>query len=200
MLGLVAALEPAQEGDTIITDANVCIWWMTNGETNARRDLDNLCRKAQELSLSKGSKVLWRACNQSFAGQYNEAFHSYGQHQQHDRSVAPQLTVVSAPPRHEAFQRMRGTSTLLGGCPSRRRDRTRQQFPDSPAMICDASSHRRRLLATCHVQAFMRRAEVRDGADQGHPLLQGQRAARQRPASACQRRQALTERRMQPLA
>ena len=66
-------------------------------------------------------------------------------------------------------------------------------------MICDASSHRRRLLATCHVQAFMRRAEVIDGADQVHPLLQGQRAARQRPASACQRRQALTERRMQPL-
>src|SRR5712691_3437968 len=117
-----------------------------------------------------------------------------------DFRVAPQLTVVSAPPRHEAFQRMRGTSTLLGGCPSRGRDRTRQQFPDSPAMIGDASSHRRRLLATCHVQAFMRRAEVRDGADQGHPLLQGQRAARQRPASACQRRQALTERRMQPLA
>src|SRR5713101_7971903 len=94
---------------------------------------------------------------------------------------------------------MRGTSTLLGECPSRRRDRTRQQFPDGPAMICDASSHRRRLLATCHVQAFMRRAEVIDGADQVHPLLQGQRAARQRPASACQRRQALTERRIQPL-
>ena len=86
MLGLVAALEPAQEGDTIITDSNVCVWWMTNGKTNARRDLDNLCRKARELSLSKGIKVLWRPCNQSFAGQYNEAFHSYRQHQQHDRS------------------------------------------------------------------------------------------------------------------
>src|SRR2546427_6302183 len=66
-------------------------------------------------------------------------------------------------------------------------------------MIRDASSHRWRLLATCHAQTLMRRAEVIDGADQVHPLLQGQRAARQRPASACQRRQALTERRIEPL-
>jgi len=43
-------------------------------------------------------------------------------------------------------------------------------------MISDASSHRRRLLATCHAQTLMRRAEVLDGADQGHPMLQGQRA------------------------
>src|SRR6266446_1435344 len=66
-------------------------------------------------------------------------------------------------------------------------------------MIRDASSHRRRLLATCHAQTLVRRAEVIDGADHIHPLLQGQRAARQRPASACQRRQALTERRIEPL-
>ena len=66
-------------------------------------------------------------------------------------------------------------------------------------MIRDASSHRRRLLATCHAQTLVRRAEVIDGADHVHPLLQGQRAARQRPASACQRRQALTERRIEPL-
>ena len=94
---------------------------------------------------------------------------------------------------------MRGTPTLFGRCPARRWHRTRQQFPDGPAMIRDASSHRRRLLATCHAQTLVRRAEVIDGADQVHPLLQGQRAARQRPASACQRRQALTERRIEPL-
>src|SRR2546421_12093555 len=32
-------------------------------------------------------------------------------------SVAPRLTVVSAPLRYEAFQRMRGTPTLLGWGP-----------------------------------------------------------------------------------
>jgi Phage integrase, N-terminal SAM-like domain len=63
-------------------------------------------------------------------------------------SVAPQLTVVSAPPRYEAFQRMRGTSTLLGWCPARRWHRKRQQFLDGPAMIRDASGHRRCCPAT----------------------------------------------------
>ena len=75
----------------------------------------------------------------------------------------------------------------------------RQQFPDGPAMICDASRHRRRLFATCHAQTLMRRAEVIDGADQVHPMLQGQRAARQRPASARERRQVLAKCRVQPL-
>src|SRR5437870_9675573 len=44
--------------------------------------------------------------------------------------VAPQLTVVSAPPRYEAFQRMRGTPTLLGWCPARRWYMKRRVFRD----------------------------------------------------------------------
>jgi hypothetical protein len=39
--------------------------------------------------------------------------------------VAPQLTVVSAPVRYEAFQRMRGTPTLLGWGPASRWDMKR---------------------------------------------------------------------------
>jgi chromosome partitioning protein len=39
--------------------------------------------------------------------------------------VAPQLTVVSAPLRYEAFQRMRGTPTLLGWGPASRWDMQR---------------------------------------------------------------------------
>ena len=34
--------------------------------------------------------------------------------------VAPQLTVVSAPPLNQALERMRGTPTLFGRCPARR--------------------------------------------------------------------------------
>ena len=40
-------------------------------------------------------------------------------------AVAPQLTVVSAPLRYEAFQRMRGTPTLLGWGPASRWDMKR---------------------------------------------------------------------------
>ena len=39
--------------------------------------------------------------------------------------VAPRLTVVSAPLRYEAFQRMRGTPTLLGWGPASRWDMKR---------------------------------------------------------------------------
>ena len=45
----------------------------------------------------------------------------------------------------------------------------------------------------------MRCAAVIDRPDQIHAMLQGQRAVRGRPASARQRRQTLTERRIQPL-
>src|SRR5712691_2802376 len=113
--------------------------------------------------------------------------------------VAPQLTVVSAPPLNKAFERMRGTPTLLGWCPTRRRYVVRQQFSDTPAMIGDASSHCRCGRATGLGQTRVRCAEVRDRPAQIHAMLQGQRAARERPASARQRRQTLTERRIQPL-
>ena len=113
--------------------------------------------------------------------------------------VAPQLTVVSAPPLNQAFERMRGTPALLGWCPTRRRHMKRQQFLDGPAMIRDASGHRRCGPATGMGQTRMRCTEIIDRPDQIHAMLQRQRAARQRPASACQRGQPLTERRVQPL-
>src|SRR3989449_10591237 len=91
------------------------------------------------------------------------------------RRVAPQLTVVSAPTLNKAFERMRGTPTLLGWCPTRRRYVIRQQFSDTPAMIGDASSHCRCGLATGLGQTRVRCAEVRDRPDHIHALLQGQR-------------------------
>jgi ABC-type methionine transport system ATPase subunit len=66
-------------------------------------------------------------------------------------------------------------------------------------MIRDASHHRQGLLGPCHAQTLLRCAEVLDGTDQGHAMLQGQRAAHQSPSSARQRRQTLAERRVQVL-
>ena len=75
----------------------------------------------------------------------------------------------------------------------------RQQLLDSPAMIRDASGHCRCGPATGGGQTRMRGAKIIDRPDQIHPMLQGQRAARQRPASTRQRGQPSTKRRVEPL-
>src|ERR1700675_1159110 len=94
---------------------------------------------------------------------------------------------------------MRGTPTLLGWCPTRRRYVIRQQFSDTPAMIRDARSHRRCGLATGLGQTRVRCAKVIDCPNQIHAMLQRQRAARQCATSACQRGEPLTECRVETL-
>ena len=61
-------------------------------------------------------------------------------------------------------------------------------------MIGEASGQRRRGRPPGLGQTRVRGAEVRDRPDQIPAMLQGQRAARERPAAARQRRQPLTER------
>src|SRR4030095_11202721 len=55
--------------------------------------------------------------------------------------IAPQLIVVSTPPPNKTFEHMRGSPTLLGWCPTRRRYVQGQQFVHRPAMIGDPSRH-----------------------------------------------------------
>ena len=75
----------------------------------------------------------------------------------------------------------------------------RQQCLDSPAMIRDASGHRRGCPAAGVGQTRMGCTAMIDRPDQIHAMLQRQRAARQRAPSACQRGQTRTERRVQSL-
>ena len=75
----------------------------------------------------------------------------------------------------------------------------RQQFTHCPTMVGNASSHGWRCRATGVSQTRVRGTEVIDRADQIHPVLQGQQAAGQCPASAGQRRQAFPECGVQPL-
>ena len=65
-------------------------------------------------------------------------------------------------------------------------------------MVGDASGHGGRHCAPAVAQTRVRCAEIIDGADQVHPVLQGQRTACQRPAAARQHCQALPERRVEP--
>jgi hypothetical protein len=87
---------------------------------------------------------------------------------------------------------------LLGRCPARRWDMTRQEFVPRPTMIGNASDHGRCLGAIGVPQTRLQGAEVGDGAKQRHPVLERQGTARQRPASARQRGHACTERRVEP--
>src|SRR6266849_4408778 len=75
----------------------------------------------------------------------------------------------------------------------------RQQCLDGPAMIRDASGHRRCCPATGEGQTRMWRAKIIDCTNKIHAVLQRQRTARQRATSACQRGQTLTERGVEPL-
>src|SRR5262249_25887995 len=84
--------------------------------------------------------------------------------------VAPQLTVISTPSCHQALERMRGTPSLRGRRPTRRWHIKRQQFPDRPAMIRDASGHRRCGPATSGGQTRMRCAKIIDRTDQIHTM------------------------------
>ena len=75
----------------------------------------------------------------------------------------------------------------------------RQQFLDGPAMIRNASSHRRCGPATNVGQTRMRCTKIIDRTDQVHAMLQRLGAARQCAPSAGQRSQPLTKRRVEPL-
>ena len=74
----------------------------------------------------------------------------------------------------------------------------RQQLPDRSTMIGDPRGHRWRLLDPCHVHTLMRRAEIIDGPDQIHPMLQGRQLARQGTSLARQRHQMCAERGVEP--
>src|SRR5258708_27432052 len=93
---------------------------------------------------------------------------------------------------------MRGTPPLLGWYPPRRRHVQREEFPDRPTMIGDPCSHGRRGLGPDMTQTRVRGAEVVDGTNEIHAMLQRQRATYQGPASARQRSEALTKRRIEP--
>ena len=95
--------------------------------------------------------------------------------------VTPQLTVVSAPSFNQALECMRGTAALRGWCPTRWWHMQRQQFPDRPAMIREASGHRWCGPAPGVGQTGMWCAEMIDRPDQIHAMLQ-------RQGVACQRR------------
>ena len=75
----------------------------------------------------------------------------------------------------------------------------RQQFLHTPAMIRDPGGHGRcpRQQRCRHPlwqgETRMRRTKIVDSANQIHAMLQGQHTARQRPAAARQRCQALAE-------
>src|SRR5215510_7072564 len=103
-----------------------------------------------------------------------------------------------APSLKQVLQCPCRTSTSLRGYPARQRHMKRQQFVHRPAMVRDPRRYgRRRLLGLG--QTLMRRAKIIGCTHQEHPFVQCQGVTGQRPAAACQRREALPECRVESL-
>ena len=113
--------------------------------------------------------------------------------------VAPQLTVVPAPPLPKACERMRGTPTLFRWHPTRRRHVIRQQFLNTPAMIRNPGGHSRCRCTPDAAQTRVWGTKVIDRTNQIHPVMERQRAPRQRPPSTSQRCQPFAECGVEPL-
>ena len=73
--GILAALELASEGDQIITDSMICLYWIRSGKAKARPDLDYLIAQAQKLKFEKKVILEWQPRDKNLAGQFNEAFY-----------------------------------------------------------------------------------------------------------------------------
>lgn len=88
MLGLIAAIELAQKGDTVVTDSNISLIWLFRGYASARRDLDPIIAAAKKLANEKKAHIKnyqplneaeivieWRGRDENEAGNFNEMFH-----------------------------------------------------------------------------------------------------------------------------
>jgi ribonuclease HI len=78
LLGVVRALEIAKKGDMIVTDSQNTIRWILSmrhkklKKKRARKDLDDIKKKAYLLSTEKNISVVWEQRDTNLAGQFNE--------------------------------------------------------------------------------------------------------------------------------
>lgn len=88
ILGLIAAIELARKGDTVVTDSNISLIWLFRGYASARRDLDPIISAAKKLANEKKAHIKnyqllndaeivieWRPRDENEAGKFNELFH-----------------------------------------------------------------------------------------------------------------------------
>ena len=69
---LIYAVVDAEEGDKIVTDSNVVVFWTRSGKPKARKDLTRDCTLAKQLIEEKNLDVYWAPREENQAGIYNE--------------------------------------------------------------------------------------------------------------------------------
>ena len=69
---LAYAIKDAAEGDEIVVDSMVCVYWTKSGNPKARLDLKPLCTELKELINEKKLDVYWAPREENLAGHYNE--------------------------------------------------------------------------------------------------------------------------------
>ena|SRR3990167_1674383 len=74
LLGAFSAVGIAKPYDTIVTDSQIIIHWIWNGQTSSRADLDEMCKGLKEEILKKQINLAWLPRKYNLAGHYNEQF------------------------------------------------------------------------------------------------------------------------------
>lgn len=72
LLGVVSALEHANNGDEILTDSMIALSWIRSGKPKARKDLINLATIGKNLLHKKKINLYWGSRDNNQAGIYNE--------------------------------------------------------------------------------------------------------------------------------
>jgi ribonuclease HI len=86
--GLIAALGLAQKDDVIVVDSMNALFWLMNGKSSSRPDLNPILAAAKKLAQEKKAAIKnmqsldnaeivieWRGRDVNEAGKFNEAFH-----------------------------------------------------------------------------------------------------------------------------
>jgi len=72
LLGALRAIELAENGSEIYTDSQCICYWIQNGRSKARKDLNEILKNAYADMEKKDLTLVWIPREENLAGIYNE--------------------------------------------------------------------------------------------------------------------------------
>lgn len=70
--GLLRAAMEAQHGDTLVSDSEICLSWVSRGRSGSRPDLLPFSKNAHALIRGKDLKLEWSPRGKNLAGIWND--------------------------------------------------------------------------------------------------------------------------------
>lgn len=72
LLGVLRAIELSEIGSEIYTDSQCICFWVKNGKSKARKDLNDILKNAYSDMEKKNLTLVWIPREENLAGIYNE--------------------------------------------------------------------------------------------------------------------------------